>query len=475
MPLVLHLDSADAALLQSAPRRVEVGERLTIGRGPDNDLVLPDPNRHLSKNHCVIAFDGRGYTVTDTSTNGVFLDNDAERLPRDVPTPLRDGSVLHLGAYAITVAAVVPPAAGAALLSSAPHPAPHADDPLFGDPFAAPPAAASHGGALPGDDELFGLAPQASPPTPARPLAAAGPAEDPFGLAPARAGPAPLIPDDVDLFGDSEEGEPWHGPSQPDNAPADQVFFAPPKVVAETIPEDWDALGDLGLPRTPAAPVPSPAAAPPPAFRPAAAAAPEIGAAPGGDAQAIAAFLAAVGLAGTALDAAEKAALMRLVGETIAVTVKGLTEILAARSSTKQEFRIERTTLGAMGNNPLKFSAGLDEALRVMLLGRTPGFLTARQAVEEALEDVKSHQLAVLAGMQVALQTVIARFDPAKLEERLEKSSLIEGILPAARKARYWELFRALYKEIAAELQDDFQSLFGAEFARAYKAQIEKL
>ncbi|MBV8653503.1 MAG: type VI secretion system-associated FHA domain protein TagH, partial [Alphaproteobacteria bacterium] len=155
-------------------------------------------------------------------------------------------------------------------------------------------------------------------------------------------------------------------------------------------------------------------------------------------------------------------------------TVQGLTDILAARSTTKQELRIERTMLAATNNNPLKFAGSLDEAMRAMLLGRVPGFLTATQAIEEALGDVKSHQLAVLAGMQVALTTVIARFDPAKLEKRLEQSSLIEGILPAARKARYWELFKGLYKEIATELEDDFQSLFGAEFARAYKEQIDK-
>jgi len=78
MSLVLHLDSNDPALREVAGRRVEVASRMTIGRGSDNDLVLPDPNRHLSKNHCTIAFDGRGYTITDTSTNGVFLNNGPE-------------------------------------------------------------------------------------------------------------------------------------------------------------------------------------------------------------------------------------------------------------------------------------------------------------------------------------------------------------------------------------------------------------
>ena len=49
------------------------------------------------------------------------------------------------------------------------------------------------------------------------------------------------------------------------------------------------------------------------------------------------------------------------------------------------------------------------------------------------------------------------------------------NILPAARKARTWELFCATYGEIAREAEDDFQSVFGREFARAYDAQMRKL
>jgi type VI secretion system protein len=449
VPLTLHITTSDPAHGELAGRRFEVTSRLTIGRGADNDLVLPDPERHLSKNHCTIAAAAGGYAVTDTSTNGVFLNRGAERLPRGVPVPLGEGSVLRLGGYEITVAAIVPSGAGGGPAASA-RAAPTSDfldDPFGDDPFAAPPAAR--------DDDIFGAPPGAAP-----------------------AGTGPILPDDDDLFGDNKKVEPWHGASEADHAPSDQAFFAPPKTKVEAIPDDWD-LADLGIPLGAPATIPAPAAAPPnlaagagPAAigRPVAA----TPAAPG-DSAALAAFLAAVGLSGTTLSDAEKGSLMRLAGEALKTTVEGLTDILAARANTKQEFRIERTMIGAAGNNPLKFSAGLDEALRVMLLGRVPGFLAAPQAIAEALDDVKSHQLAVLAGMQVALGTLIARFDPAKLEQRIEQSSLIEGILPGARKARYWELFRTLYKEIAGELQDDFQKLFGAEFARAYKDQIDKL
>ena len=69
----------------------------------------------------------------------------------------------------------------------------------------------------------------------------------------------------------------------------------------------------------------------------------------------------------------------------------------------------------------------------------------------------------------------LKRFDPTTLEKRLKSHSVIESILPAARKAKYWELYEELYKEIAREAEDDFQGLFGREFATAYERQVKKL
>jgi type VI secretion system protein len=462
MPLVLNIETVDPALGQNVPRRVEVAARLTIGRGAENDLVLPDPQRYLSKTHCIIEFNGSAGTIIDSSTNGVFLDDSQERLPRNVPLPLVQGNVLRFGGYQISVVAVAPAAMAAPVEAPRPSritpvPAPPHDG-LFGDPLEGSPLSST----------------SVQPP-----LHSSAPLDaDQFG-SPAR----PMLPDDVDDIFKSDSAPSWSGTSQEDHAPSPQVFFTPPKVAPGRIPDDWDS-SEFGAsapkapePRSPADPlmVESPPAltaghqrvAPPPV--------PPSTKGGGGESAAVANFLSAVGLGDEALSDADKLRLMRQVGEIFAAMVKGLIEILAARASTKQEFRIERTMIGAVRNNPLKFSESVEEAVRVMLLGPTQGFLPAKQAVEEALNDIKSHQLAMLAGMQVALATVIGRFDPDKLENRLEQKSLIDGILPAARKARYWEVFKSLYKEIATELEEDFQNAFGAEFARAYRDQIDRL
>ena len=110
-------------------RRI-TGGTLAIGRGPANEWVLPDPERVLSKRHCVIALVGESWQVTDTSVNGTFLNHEAEPLGSDLPRILRNGDRLLLGSYEIDTA--IGDAAAAA--AGAAH---FTDERLTGDPFPA--------------------------------------------------------------------------------------------------------------------------------------------------------------------------------------------------------------------------------------------------------------------------------------------------------------------------------------------------
>ncbi|MDF5978209.1 type VI secretion system-associated FHA domain protein TagH [Pseudomonas aeruginosa] len=74
-----------------------------MGRGPDNDWVLPDPERLVSSRHCTILNRDGVYYLTDTSTNGVLLVNAGHRLRRGNSEPLQDGETVRLGEYDILV------------------------------------------------------------------------------------------------------------------------------------------------------------------------------------------------------------------------------------------------------------------------------------------------------------------------------------------------------------------------------------
>ena len=140
------------------------GPSLTIGRGDDNDFVLPDPDRLLSKRHCVIEDHGGSMVVIDLSTNGTFLNYGRVPLGR-VPTPLSDGDILTIGPYELVVAIG---AAAGPRARAIPDPI-GADDPLAGlgdahrPGLAGPLDAAVGGDDVDFLDELLGGAPIAGP------------------------------------------------------------------------------------------------------------------------------------------------------------------------------------------------------------------------------------------------------------------------------------------------------------------------
>ena len=80
-------------------RRSLTGGSFAIGRGPENDWVLPDPDRVLSKRHCVLALRHGLWQLADMSSNGTFVNDAAEPIGLGQIYTLRDGDRLRLGPY----------------------------------------------------------------------------------------------------------------------------------------------------------------------------------------------------------------------------------------------------------------------------------------------------------------------------------------------------------------------------------------
>jgi hypothetical protein len=73
----------------------ELGERLTIGRDSDNDLVLPGTT--VSRRHAILIAEGGRWTIEDCgSANGTYLNGN--RLPPGRPLPLRHADRIQVGA-----------------------------------------------------------------------------------------------------------------------------------------------------------------------------------------------------------------------------------------------------------------------------------------------------------------------------------------------------------------------------------------
>ncbi|MDP3086193.1 MAG: type VI secretion system-associated FHA domain protein TagH, partial [Rubrivivax sp.] len=166
---------------------------------------------------------------------------------------------------------------------------------------------------------------------------------------------------------------------------------------------------------------------------------------------------------------------MRLLGQLLRESTRGAVELLVARAALKREMRAEMTMIVARENNPLKFSPSVEVALQHLLGAPAPGFMAPAPAVRDAFDDLRAHQLGVMAGMRAALEGVLERFNPQQLESKLTRKSALTSLIPAARKARLWELFQELFAQLSSEAHDDFEELFGKAFLRAYEAQLDRL
>ena len=302
---------------------------------------------------------------------------------------------------------------------------------------------------------------QGSPNAPEPTVLVARPAPTP---APAPAAPAMLIPEDYDPLAD----------------------FLPPRVNASAAPGSHAVHGMQAMhathitqgPQAGGWPAPSAAAAQPGAGPIAYALPPQqaymgpAAAGQGGD-EVMQALLRGLGLSGlrTSRSPAETA---ELVGAMLREATSGTMAVLMARAMTKRESRLEMTVLGAQANNPLKFFPDAESALSQMLTNAMSGYMPPVKSIGSAFEDLKAHELAVIAGMRAALDGVLARFNPALIEAK-EPEGVMDKMMATARKARMWDRMVELYDDILREADDDFQHLFGEKFSAAYEDQIGRL
>ena len=163
------------------------------------------------------------------------------------------------------------------------------------------------------------------------------------------------------------------------------------------------------------------------------------------------------------------------IGAMMRIAIGGIHRLGAMRTMAKDEMQAQMTVIQVRGNNPLKFAP--DEMLALQLLLQPParGFLAGPAALRDALIDLQSHQVGVMAGTRAALEAVLDRFDPATLEAHLTSRSVFDSLRPGHRRARLWEVYLEHYRSLREEAQEDFQRFFGEAFREAYEAQVRSL
>ncbi|CAK9892373.1 MULTISPECIES: type VI secretion system-associated FHA domain protein TagH [Pseudomonas] len=437
MSLSLTITSYHKITPGQCPEKFIESGAISIGRGPGNDWVLPDPERLVSSQHCVIQYKDGRYYLTDNSTNGVELIHAGVRLRRGNSEPLMDGEVIRIGEYEIQARIDSSFKMGDGNLHGAD--ASNSFEALM----------ANQAGAAP------------MPSNPATPAFIQG------------ASSSDTLPDLFDFLAPASIAP----VTQSDHVPAQQHDFRPPTPVPPApasaspgvIPEDWDLFAE------PESPTPAPIASPVETAVPMPAPVVEAPAQPADSSALVQAFLRGAGLEQLRIDNAQVEAQMEALGRSYRLMVEGLIDVLRARSSLKGEFRMQQTMIRPAENNPLKFAPNADEALLLLLRHGNHAFMAPDQAVRDSFDDLRAHQLAVMAGVEAAIKHLLARFEPVQLESRLGEPAGLSKLFGSSRQAQYWQQFTELYSKISREAEDDFQDLFGREFSRAYEEHSARL
>jgi type VI secretion system FHA domain protein len=492
MPITLSVYMyRNAAPAQALTRRFDqLGG--AIGRAPGNDLVLDDPGKYISRLHARVEYRDEAFWLVDVGSNPSLVNDRPVGAGRSVQ--LEDGDRVTIGDYQL-LASVESEAT--AFMPAAPAPLPAS--PLQ---VAPPPPPVTPALPMNPDDSLAnaGILDVGGDPL--------NPSFDPLGLnlfgSPAPAAATPAVPA-------------WRG-AESDHVPPEQLPFAPPPVpvpsfapppvpaqplpqavAAIGIPDDYDPLADFLPPRVQAAPAPAvppaplpadeaeatafaPAeppvmpvrAAPPPPPPPAPAPAPRAPGTAAADDPVIQALMRGLGL--TELNTKRSAEeIAEMAGAMLREATAGTMGVLMGRAMTKRESRLDMTMISAAANNPLKFFPDADSALTQMINGTMPGYMQPPRAFANAFDDLKAHELAIMAGMRAALAGVLERFDPAAIEARLQVPTVMDKMLVANRKAKMWDRMVELYTQMASEADSDFHRLFGEAFGKAYEEQVARL
>lgn len=520
--LRLEIVGPQAAALGASAAKIFGTAGGTIGRVSDNDWVLPDP--YISSRHARIHWRNGQFLIEDTSSNGVFINAPDRRLGRGQMHPLQGGDRIFIDAYEIRVtlaaaAATQESASPLADMFSEAKPARQStsaqripEDP-FGaeDPFRPTPQQKPTRQTIPEDfnlgvsdpaqgatsgesiDPLELLGFQAKRPTQSVPkaedLASRSPLNDhytppkpvitsPPPKEPARTGSHAMIPDNYDPLSDSEpsdSADPFATPLPVTPPVRPQPGQKPARVTTTTAPMQED--NTVALPRNTgnSVPTPPPVSTPtPPPTRNIPTSAPprEVRREPSADASLdFTAMLKGAGLEGVQVTPE----LAENFGRILRIVVGGLMDVLRTREQIKNEFRMRMTTFKSADNNPLKFSANVDDALHNLLVKRNAAYLGPAEAFDDAFADVRHHQMAMLAGVRVAFNAMLADFEPERLQETFDRQLKKGSLLSAPARLRYWELYRDKFHDMVKDPETNFRELFGDEFARAYEEQLESL
>ncbi|HLK23850.1 MAG TPA: type VI secretion system-associated FHA domain protein [Caulobacteraceae bacterium] len=165
----------------------------------------------------------------------------------------------------------------------------------------------------------------------------------------------------------------------------------------------------------------------------------------------LAAFCAGAQLEPSVFAGEDPAELMRRLGAVYQQMVLGLSNVMGERIAEKAAYRMERTSIRAIGANPLRWQ-GARRAAVDLLRADLQGFLPGPAAVAAAFLDAERHMACSFAGSNNAIEAVFTALDPATAKTAAD--------------------YRKTYERYRREARDNPEGLVNRAFREGYANHI---
>ncbi|WP_404343632.1 type VI secretion system-associated FHA domain protein TagH [Pseudoalteromonas mariniglutinosa] len=185
------------------------------------------------------------------------------------------------------------------------------------------------------------------------------------------------------------------------------------------------------------------------------------------------AFLQGLGINAQLAESFDNEQLWLQMGQGFNLLLMGMMDMLRQRAAIKNQLKVNHTMFQSAQNNPLKFSATIDDAIQNLFMKNSASFLSSSDAINESFADTKSHEKALMAGVVGVLNGLLEQLSPTNIEQQAVENSGIMKHVPRHIDATSWKLYQNLYSEIASDVNSKGAMALSDDFLRAYNREVK--
>lgn len=435
MEVILNVTSYHRLSPEIDAKKV-VKSELTFGRSEECDWYLPDPEKVISGRHGKIVKETDGFYVYDYSTNGLFINFSVSPLGKENKHRLNDGDILTIGDFQIE-----------STLQQA-----------------------NHGQDFEPQINSFNASPSEMP---------KNSSDDINGFAEQKM-----------AYGSVNELEEAMVAPTFQKASSDNIDIFSQQSLSQPIPEDWDDLAQLSATAEekensmPVLPAEEPVSNTPLAndsksfnsgkstitANNASISAPIKDNQIPNSSKLITSFLNGLSINEKLSAELQNEDTWEHMGECFKLFLEGSMDLIRQRTNIKNQLKLNHTTFKVEQNNPLKFSATIDDVMQNLFVRNSASFLQANEAVKESFLDTKLHEQGLLAGATGALNGLLEQLSPHGIKAQSNKGGLLSS-LPTYSGASSWRIYNELYADIADDVKAKGVLAFSDDFLKAYNGK----